>query len=119
MNRDRHVRGVASSSALVGPCICTRRTSENPPLEGWEDLNRAATAALLRHPPATLPQYERAPIRERPARTHGAALGHARLRVQQFGQALPCSVSVLGASGEAVLGCSASCVGHSRAESRV
>jgi hypothetical protein len=83
--RDRHVRGVASGPALVGPSICTRRASEKPPLEGWEGLFRFATVALLHHPPRTLPQHDRAPVQERPARIHDTARSNVRLRVQELG----------------------------------
>jgi hypothetical protein len=49
---------------------------------------REEPGSLCGQPPRTLPQHDRAPVRERPARVHDTTRSHVRLRVQELGQLL-------------------------------
>ena len=79
MKRDRHVRGVASGLALVGPIYLDEARLGNtaiPELVCWYGFRNCGAGAI----PATYtPQPDRSRA-EGPARIHGPRFGRGRLR---------------------------------------
>jgi len=92
--------GACAAGARSHGGVASERGSARQALGGCNECS-STEAGLLptgsrRDEPRTLAQLYRAPVRKRPARVHGAALSHVRFRVQELGQALPCSVPVFG-----------------------